>query len=154
MDYIIYPYDKSFKALDENLMQSNYPLAYNYLKEVKYKLDKRDKGKVGKYEKWYAYGRKQGFYNGEFKKVISIPKIIGEKCLPQLIDLSNYSKEYKEILITSGFIIPYVEDSNLELLLKKDFLDYVKQNGKVWPGKTEPYYAVSEKKKKNYLSYL
>lgn len=152
MDYIIYPYDKSFKALEENLMQSKYPLAYNYLKEVKNKLDGRDKGKVDKYEKWYAYGRKQGFYNGEFKKVISIPKIIGEKCLPQLIDLSNYSEKYSEILITSGFIIPYEDNNNLDLLLKKGFLEYVRQNGKVWPGKTEPYYAVSAKNIKNYLS--
>lgn len=149
MDFIIYPYDKNVKALAETVLEEKYPLAYKYLNIIKPKLNMRDKGKVEKYEQWYAYGRKQGFYSGKLNKVISIPKIIGEKCLPQIIDLTEYNNKYGEILITSGFIIPY--DKSLDILLKDDFLKYVKQNGKVWPGKTEPYYAVSAKNIKTYL---
>lgn len=53
--YIIYPYLNG-KILD-NL--DNYPECYKYLLKNKQLLDNRDKGKKV-YEKWYAYGRKQG----------------------------------------------------------------------------------------------
>lgn len=53
--YIIYPYidGKILNNLDD------YPECYKYLLKNKDLLDNRDKGKKT-YEKWYAYGRKQG----------------------------------------------------------------------------------------------
>lgn len=153
-DFIIFPYDKEFKVIPEDSFKINYPQAYQYLCVIKQKLDARDKGKVDKYEAWYAYGRKQGFYKGQFKKAISIPKIVGEACLPQLVDITKISDEYRDILITSGFLIPYDESNyqDLDKLLTQEFLNYVRKYGKVWPGKTEPYYAVSAKNIKQFLS--
>lgn len=153
-DFIIFPYNKDFKIIPEEDYRNKFPLAYQYLCTIRNKLDIRDKGKVDKYESWYAYGRKQGFYKGQFKKALSIPKIIGESCLPQLVDVTNISNEYNDILITSGFLIPYDESnaSDLDKLLTQEFLNYVRTYGKVWPGKTEPYYAVSAKNIKQFLS--
>lgn len=56
--YIIYPYDKNKKIINENYLSKNFPKTYNYLLEIKDILLSRDKGKTEKYEAWYAYGRK------------------------------------------------------------------------------------------------
>ena len=59
----IFPYviDKSGKAvlIKEEIIQAKYPCAYSYLQSQRETLDKRDKGKVGDYPAWYAYGRTQ-----------------------------------------------------------------------------------------------
>ena len=61
MGWIIYPYRVQGRraiCFDEKLMLEHYPNAYNYLKDVRDILAKRDKGKR-KYEQWYSYGRSQ-----------------------------------------------------------------------------------------------
>jgi adenine-specific DNA-methyltransferase len=58
---IIFPYRMgNLPALiSEHELAEKYPGAYEYLCDVKEELAKRDKGKR-LYEKWYAYGRRQG----------------------------------------------------------------------------------------------
>jgi methylase of polypeptide subunit release factors len=57
---LLFPYDDEVKpkALEEKVLKEQFPHAYNYLKQKKKELAKRDKGK-GKYEKWFAFGRTQ-----------------------------------------------------------------------------------------------
>lgn len=68
-EQIIYPYymsDGILKILDEKILETNYPYARQYLKEYKDVLAKRDKSN-GKYEKWYAYGRRQSMGINAYK---------------------------------------------------------------------------------------
>ena len=57
---ILFPYnnERRPKALEENALREQFPMAYTYLDLKKNILAERDKGK-GKYEKWFAYGRTQ-----------------------------------------------------------------------------------------------
>lgn len=59
---VIFPYEfdaqGDAKLIDHEKFQDLYPRAYSYLEAKRGTLDQRDKGK-GKYEDWYAYGRKQ-----------------------------------------------------------------------------------------------
>ena len=48
------------KIIDEDLIKTKYPGCYEYLVSRKSDLLSRDKGKVSKYDAWYAYGRRQG----------------------------------------------------------------------------------------------
>jgi adenine-specific DNA-methyltransferase len=150
-DYIIYPYAKDSKIiLEESFIAENYPKCYEYLKTVREKLDLRDKGKVEKYEKWYAYGRKQGLHKNILNKVIIIPQMIGKNCIPQLLDITKLYNDYGQILFTSGFIIPYEGSLLHDSILGTDFLDYAKKTGKPWPGKTEPYYSLTSNQVRNF----
>lgn len=149
-DYILFPYDNNAKIIKEDDLISNYPLAYKYLCSVRKRLDMRDKGKVEKYETWYAYGRKQGIYNIILNDVIIVPQMIGKDCLPQLIDLSHLTTLFGRILFTSGFIIPYTNDELHKSILSNNFIDYAKSNGKAWPGKDVPYYSLTAKQIRNY----
>ncbi|MFA6084635.1 class I SAM-dependent DNA methyltransferase [Mucilaginibacter sp.] len=55
---IIFPYDERTVIIPENIMQVNFPQAYNYLTVKRQILSGRDKGNRD-YETWYAYGRRQ-----------------------------------------------------------------------------------------------
>jgi len=60
---IIFPYKKTstgFEIIPEDELKSKYPKCYEYFVSIKDELAKRDKGKKT-YQKWYAYGRGQGF---------------------------------------------------------------------------------------------
>ncbi|CAI9831008.1 conserved hypothetical protein [Nitrosopumilaceae archaeon] len=60
---IIFPYVKKsggYIPIPEKILQKKYPHCYEYLKAMKKELASRDKGKKN-YEKWYCYGRVQGF---------------------------------------------------------------------------------------------
>lgn len=149
-DYILFPYDNNAKIIKEEDLMANYPLAYKYLCIVRKRLDMRDKGKVDKYESWYAYGRKQGIYNITLGNVIIVPQMIGKDCLPQLIDVSNLTTSFGRVLFTSGFIIPYTNDELHNSILSNSFIEYARSNGKAWPGKTLPYYSLTAKQIRNY----
>ena len=95
VDYIIYPYDQNNKLYSEEYIKNNFPKTYKYLLNIKNDLNKRDKGKVDKYENWFAYGRKQGFHNITSKNIIIIPSMIGNDCVPQLINIEGFlDKKY------------------------------------------------------------
>ena len=78
--FIIFPYDNECNILEENEFKRLNPKTYNYLIENREILSKRDKGKKT-YEKWYAFGRKQGIKMLNSKNVIYIPTM-GEKHFP------------------------------------------------------------------------
>ena len=151
MDYFIFPYDKNNKIISEEILKTRFPLAYNYLYQIKSELNKRDKGKVGKYEAWYAYGRKQGLHNIIGKNIIILPIMIGNSCIPQLINIERLKD--RKIVFTSGFIIDY-EKYNIDqnIFLSNDFLKFVKDNGKIYPSNKELYYAITSTQVNNYIN--
>lgn len=150
--YMLFPYHKDNKIIKEKEMEDKYPLTYTYLLSVKNeKLLKRDKGKTLKYESWYAYGRKQGFYNIVDDKALIVPSMIGANCQPKIIDIKDLIKQYGRILFTSGYVIP-LNINNIELcnfILSDLFKKYLIEHGKPWPGKTLPYYSLTAKQLKS-----
>ena len=52
---IIYPYDVNGTLIEENVLETKYPITYEHLKNNKERLLARDKGKCK--AKWYEYGR-------------------------------------------------------------------------------------------------
>ncbi len=151
IDYIIYPYDENKKILDEVFIKKNYPMAYKHLINSKNILLNRDKGKVDKYESWFAYGRKQGLHHIKAKKILSIPIMLGNNCQPILIDTDLFLKDKKTFVFVSGYIIPYNEKNELacNYIKSKSFLEYAKKCGKIWSGKDNFYYTLSIKQIKS-----
>lgn len=145
IDYMIYPYKDNKVIINDDEFKERFPSAYKYMEGVKLVLNERDKGKTEKYEKWYAYGRKQGLHNISSKEIIVIPQMIGGECRVHKIKLDGLFKHSKNLVFTSGFVVP-VEDDNVKFcqyLLGEEFKKYAIKNGKVWPGKKENYYSLS-----------
>lgn len=147
VNYIIYPYQGG-KVIDENYFKNNYPSAYAYLMDMRSELDKRDKGKVDKYEAWYAYGRKQSLNIKSNSYYLFVPKMSNQGLDLELKEISN------KFLIVSGYVI---QSDNKELMIKikeklnsELFFDYLKSNGKVWAGKP-PYYSLTLNQLKFFL---
>lgn len=141
---IIYPYDDKGKILTEEFIQDNFPKAYEYLLANKDLLNKRDKGKVSKYDSWFAYGRKQGFPAKYKGTVLLIPGMVSQQS--KYMELQN-SEEY---LFGSGFFVKPkagVDMSEiLEAFSSSDFLEYVSLTGKIWKGKAgNDYYSPNKK---------
>lgn len=67
---IIWPYDNEAKLIPEDIMIKKYPNAYNYLKVMKSKLNKRDKGRDNPYG-WYAFGMTQSLKTSFGKKLLT-----------------------------------------------------------------------------------
>tara|TARA_Y100001960_G_scaffold321881_1_gene397371 strand:- start:774 stop:2273 length:1500 start_codon:yes stop_codon:yes gene_type:complete len=132
---IIYPYDDKLNIIKEENLNNNYPFAYKFLKECRVDLDARDKGKVDKYESWYAYGRKQGLSNNNKNYYLLIPLMIskGFKCKTLI--------EPQHFLFASGFVLEFEKENDLNLIkdiLESDkFYNFIKQQGKPWAGKKE-----------------
>lgn len=132
---IIYPYDDKLNIIKEEDLDIGYPMTYKFLKECRIDLDTRDKGKVDKYESWYAYGRKQGLLNNNKSYYLLIPLMIskGFKC-KTLINPQHF-------LFASGFVLEFEKKDDLSLIkdiLESDkFYNFVKQQGKPWAGKKE-----------------
>jgi adenine-specific DNA-methyltransferase len=79
---IIFPYtqDSNPKLFDEENIKKNFPYAYKYLVENRDILALRDRGN-GKYENWYAFGRRQSLEKTKAK--LFFPKISNKpiKCI-------------------------------------------------------------------------
>lgn len=93
--YIIVPYDNLGKIYDT---LDNFPHCSLYLSDYKQKLSERDKGKKT-YEKWYAFGRKQGLnyrVNETRLFISSIVKNIKDNLIEKIIPLF-YSGLFIEI---------------------------------------------------------
>jgi adenine-specific DNA-methyltransferase len=79
---IIFPYtqDSNPKLFDEENIKKNFPCAYKYLVENRDILALRDRGN-GKYENWYAFGRRQSLEKTKAK--LFFPKISNKpiKCI-------------------------------------------------------------------------
>jgi hypothetical protein len=135
---IIFPYDKDFKIKDR--LNDD---AFSYLKSFKHILSLRDKGNKT-YEKWYAYGRRQGFSTYDLSNdIIIIPGMINENFSFFKVDLSKINSQF---LFTSGFILEVKkEDSSsvLSFLNSSSFKQFLKEKGKVWPGRDTNYYSLN-----------
>lgn len=107
---IIFPYDLNLKIISEDNFILKYPNAYEYLCHMRELLATRDKNK-GKYEEWYAYGRRQSLDINKFKlffaHISKKPKFI--------ISLD------KDLLFYNGIAV--ISDSKEELLLLKKILE-------------------------------
>lgn len=137
---IIYPYQ--FGAImNENYLKDNFPHAYIYLNAIRGDLDKRDKGKVDKYENWFAYGRKQGLKEKKHAYYLFLPLMASKeyKCIK--------IKHTNNFMITSGFVLGFDSENELDIVQKElesgRFFDYIKIKGKTWAGK-EPYYSFTK----------
>ena len=143
---IIYPYTESVLILKEEIIQKKYPYTYQFLKEVRIDLDKRDKGKVDKYESWYAYGRKQGLSKNDKPYYLLIPLMIskGFKC--------KELKKPEHFLFSSGFVLEFKNKEKLNeiknIIESDKFYNFVKEQGKPWAGKKEYFSFTSTLLKK------
>ncbi len=147
---IIFPYHQTNVIIDEDDLQTEYPFAYKYLLAIKDNiLTQRDKGKIDKYDAWYAYGRKEGF-NIDFTNqtcflipnCFSESSFVYEKIVPK-----------KRFLHTSGFvIIPKQGFEHLvtTLIQEEDFHNYLNHLSKKLPGKNESYNVLNSGLIKNY----
>lgn len=66
----IYPYDEEGKLIPENMLVSEFPLAYAWLKKNKTVLLSRDKGAIDP-DKWYGYGRSVGIRSSLGPKILT-----------------------------------------------------------------------------------
>lgn len=132
---IIYPYNKNNKIIEEDYIELNYPSAYEFLKECRVDLEQRDKGKVDKYESWYAYGRKQGLSVNNNSNYLLIPLMISKGFKCKVLDNPNI------FLFSSGFVLEFDSDKDLikikDIIESDKFYNYVKEQGKPWAGKKE-----------------
>lgn len=145
--FIIFPYEDG-KIIKESIFKNSFPKCYEYLLAIKYELDKRDRGKVAKYEEWYAYGRKQGINIKEDSFYFFVPIMMNDRLQ------DNVKKIKDKFVVTSGFCI---ESKDIEILEKirkaftsEEFVDYYKKEGKPWPGK-KVYYTITSKQVKEYI---
>ena len=105
----IFPYNKdnNFQLIEEEVFIEKYPNAYHFLMNCKEELSERDKGSK-KYNKWFAYGRTQGFRNQGIKLLIpyisDVPRAI--ICLDE------------ELLFYSGYAL-FVKDEQEAIFMKK-----------------------------------
>ncbi|MCW1961426.1 class I SAM-dependent DNA methyltransferase [Chryseobacterium viscerum] len=107
---IIFPYDSNLKIISEDRFIIKYPNAYEYLCDMREILSTRDKSN-GKYEEWYAYGRRQSLDIDKFKlffaHISKKPKFI--------INLD------KDLLFYNGIAV--ISDSKEELMILKKILE-------------------------------
>ena len=135
---IIYPYDASGTIISEVDIQRLYPMAYKYLVTQRNVLAKRDKG-TGKYETWFAYGRKQGLYQ-KSTHAFGVSTMWTQAC--SLIPIAQPTSPFAFV---SGFVIipkPGTDIARLEKGLQDpDVWDQVKAKGKIWAG-GKPYRTI------------
>lgn len=145
---IIFPYDEKSNILDENTIIKKYPFTYEYFKAIRPELDNRDKGKVSKYDSWYAYGRKQGLQTKSEAVYLFLPLMATEEyTCHKMNNLSNF-------LLTSGFVLGFDNDEEAtkvkDILESGIFFEYIKSKGRPWAGKT-PYYSFTKTHLKDFL---
>ncbi len=145
---IIFPYDKETNIIEENILTQKFPFAYEYFNAIRPELDARDKGKVEKYDAWYAYGRKQGLQTKEDNVYLFLPLMATEEYSCHKIEHpSNF-------LLTSGFVLGFENDKEAtkvkNILESGIFFNYIKSKGRPWAGKT-PYYSFTKTHLKDFL---
>lgn len=124
-----------------------------YLQSKREELNKRDKGKVDKYESWFAFGRKQGLNIYQEKTDLIIIQGMFDFSVPFFkIKRKELPMNY---FFTSGFILEIEEQYTngvLHFLNSDDFKNYIKENGKILKSKKKPYYSISITKLRQLLS--
>lgn len=136
VEKVIFPYNEESKpkALEEEFLRHQFPMAFEYLQRKRNILSERDKGK-GKYEKWFAFGRTQSLEKVENK--LFFPKF-SDKTPDYLI--SNDI----DLLFYNGLAI--IGHSEEEMLLIKKILEsrlfwyYIKTTSKPY---SSNYYSLN-----------
>lgn len=109
MEYILFPYLKDavgkHKIIPEQVMKTDFPMAYQYFLDIKDELAKRDNGKPNAVA-WYAFGRAQALDLSFGKKIIFSPISL----VPNFILYEN-----PDSTVYSGYFIKY--DGDYEALL-------------------------------------
>jgi len=143
---IIFPYltsDGSLSVMSDDLLESQYPNTFYYLKSFKDILSTRDKGS-GKYAKWYAYGRSQSLLNN--KKKLLLPHIT-KKVYSRVVNNEDllfyngqaiYSQKVEDLLILQ------------KVLESKVFWYYIKNISRPYSG---GFYSLSKEYIKNFGCY-
>lgn len=134
--WILYPYDENTKIISENVIKEKYPNAYQYLLSRKKDLINRDKGKIDKYDSWYAYGRRQGLLKNKNGKRLFLP----------LTWLKSKGIHYIEIPINqdilnlSGILVDVKEekiDKFIKIISSDDFYNYCESSNKILSDKKQ-----------------
>ena len=133
--WIIYPYDDNSKILKEDYIKENYPNGYNYLLSRKEELIGRDKGKIEKYDSWYAYGRRQGL----------LRKMDGIRIILPLTFLRSRGIHYIEIpngsfLNLSGILLDIKKDKFdefIKAISSEEFYNFCETNNKILSDKNK-----------------
>ena len=136
VEKILFPYDNESKpkALEEEFLQDQFPMAFEYLQGKRNLLSQRDKGK-GDYEKWFAFGRTQSLEKVENK--LFFPKF-SDKTPAYLI--SNDI----DLLFYNGLAV--IGHSEEEMLLAKKIMEsrlfwyYIKTTSKPY---SSSYYSLN-----------
>ncbi|WP_431133703.1 HsdM family class I SAM-dependent methyltransferase [Psychroserpens mesophilus] len=128
------------EIMTEDVLESEFPFAYEYLLTQKEILSKRDKGSRD-YEKWYAFGRNQALTLNGYK--LLLPYITNEPCF--------VFSEDQDLLFYNGYAI--LSDSKEELvvlqkiLMSKIFWFYIENTSKPYTGN---YFSVAKNYIKNF----
>lgn len=140
---VLFPYNDDIKpkALDEEFLSNQFPMAFEYLQRKRAILSERDKGK-GKYEKWFAFGRTQ-----------SLEKVANKLFFPKFSDRipSYLISNDDDLLFYNGQAI--VGHSEEEMLLVKKILEsrlfwyYIKTTSKPY---SSDYYSLNGTYIKNF----
>lgn len=126
--YILYPYDETI--LDENILSHKYPLAYKYLCDKKEDLSTRDKGKIDKYESWYAYGRKQGMMKKKQGTQVILPLTFLKSRGIHCIEIPTEENS----LVLSGILVDIIQDrfeEFMKVISSEEFYKYCELNNKI-----------------------
>jgi len=132
--YVLFPYQKvngTHKIIPEEILKTQFPLAYDYLLSVKDELDKRDNGKPNAVA-WYAFGRSQGLDTSFGKKILFSP--MNNK--PNFILVKN-----EECTFYSGYCIKYQGDYEflLEQLNSQRLADFISVSSRDFRGGWKAY---------------
>jgi hypothetical protein len=134
--YIIYPYVNG-KIIDEDLIISKYPFCYEYLLNRKSDLLSRDKGKVSKYDAWYAYGRRQGLLKEKKGNYLILPLTFLKSRNTHYIEVP----ELDECLVVSGILVdvkPNMKKKFIETIRSEEFYKFCELNNKILADKNRP----------------
>lgn len=134
---ILCPYDALWKIIEENTLRETAPDLLSWLERRRKILDNRDKGKTEGYEAWYAYGRRQGFWNAAHGETVLIVPVMGNGSLEcYATDTFHTGGRF---LFTSGYVLrtkPGVNASHVIAHVKSPQMwAYVQREGKGWAGK-------------------
>lgn len=132
---ILCPYDAQWRIVDERTLSEQAPDLLQWLTRRRALLDQRDKGK-GQYEAWYAYGRRQGFWQCEPGEHVHIVPVMGNGALEcHLIDTAQMGGRF---LFTSGYVLRALPNTQLSeisaQITSPHTWQHVEREGKAWAG--------------------
>lgn len=132
---ILCPYDAQWGIIDEATLSEQAPDLLQWLERRRAILDQRDKGN-GKYEAWYAYGRRQGFWQCNPGEQVYLVPVMGNGALScNLIDTAQMGGRF---LFTSGYVLRALANTQLSeinaCITSPKSWQHVEREGKAWAG--------------------